>query len=364
MCSHCFRFIGSLEQQLARHIAAVRCGAAATAAEEAASDSGSECGSDSCSEGGSHVAAALALEESAIDALASGQLRLSHSAAFPLPPPTRCRGGCAEEWYCGEACAEAAWQQYHQLLCLGPGGGEADAPDSSHTGGNLAGKGKAPVVGSTCGHQHSGAAQQLQGRRAGLIEFLRLADDTNDVFRLAAIVVARVLLAAEQQLPQLGSSGDGGSGSAAAGSSSGGGSSTEPSYEACWQALLAAWQPFAAGHKAPWWEVGSPSPEAAADMRQLAADALQLLTDALPPALAARYPALLQLPVWGSIIGAPASGCLAVLLHGMAFGPSGRHACSHRRTAGWHLAARHVVLFLSLYDFLRSMLSSCICRHV
>ena len=41
-----------------------------------------------------------------------------------------------------------------------------------------------------------------------------------------------------------------------------------------------------------------------ADMRQLAADSLELLSAALPASLLRRFPALLTLPVWGSIIGA------------------------------------------------------------
>ena len=39
-------------------------------------------------------------------------------------------------------------------------------------------------------------------------------------------------------------------------------------------------------------------------MRQLAADSLELLSAALPASLLRRFPALLTLPVWGSIIGA------------------------------------------------------------
>lgn len=42
-----------------------------------------------------------------------------------------------------------------------------------------------------------------------------------------------------------------------------------------------------------------------ADMRQLAADSLELFSAALPAHLARRFPVLLALPVWGSIIGEP-----------------------------------------------------------
>lgn len=189
-----------------------------------------------------------------------------------------CPGGCSEESYCSAACAEAAWQQYHQLLCPGP-----DAAGSS------SGKGKAPA-GS------GGGSRSAERRRAALREFLHHADETNDVFCLAAVVLARTLLGAERLLEQQG----------AAGSScgeSGGGSSAEPSADACWSALVAAWEPFACGHKGLWWEAVAAPAEAAADMRQLAADSLELLTAALPSRLVRRFPTLLSLEVWGSVIG-------------------------------------------------------------
>ena len=43
-------------------------------------------------------------------------------------------------------------------------------------------------------------------------------------------------------------------------------------------------------------------------MRELAVDSLEALTAALPPRMRRRYPALLTLPVWGSIIGGCAFG--------------------------------------------------------
>lgn len=189
-----------------------------------------------------------------------------------------CPGGCSEESYCSAACAEAAWQQYHKLLCVGQGAAGSSSASS---------KGKAAV-------ESSSGSRSAERRRAALQEFLHLADETNDVFRLAAVVLARTLLAAEQLLEQQGGAGASGAE---------GGSSGEPSADACWRALLAAWEPFGCGHKGLWWEAIAAPPDAAADMQQLAADSLELLTAALPSRLARRYPALLSLEVWGSVIG-------------------------------------------------------------
>lgn len=168
----------------------------------------------------------------------------------------RCPGRCCEEWYCSARCAEAAWEQYHQLLCVGP---EADDAAQGEPLGAPAGKGKAAVTEGVTGSGSSGeGGAELAARREALREFLHHADSTNDVFRLAAIVVARTLLAAQRQLEAEPSA------AAAAGSSSVSSAGGEPSAEACWQALLTAWRPFAVGHKGLWWECTAAPPEAAA----------------------------------------------------------------------------------------------------
>ena len=260
---------------------------AAEACSDAASDDDASSGS-----GGSIMQreAAAAIAEEQLEALAAGTLQLPHTEAIPLPAPVRCRGGCCEEWYCSASCADTAWQQYHQLLCCGPDE-EDTARDSAATASG--GKGKAHAAAGSDLQQEAQAHQWE--RQEALREFLHHADSTNDVFRLAGIVVAMVLQAAQRQVEgqQQQQPGSGGSGSSA----------SEPSSEACWASLQAAWQPFAGGHKGLWWECTAAPLEAAADMRQLASDALELLTAALPPALPARFPALLSLPVWGSIIG-------------------------------------------------------------
>lgn len=294
VCAHCLRFIGGVEQQVARMIMAVREAAEAEEGSEAASDGdGSDGDGGSEGDNGSmQREAALALTDSQLQALADGSLKLPHTEAVQLPTPVRCPGSCCEEWYCSSGCADAAWQQYHQLLCVGP-----EEEEEDHAPAGTASKGKGAAAPTSAGHRGEDD-DELQQQREALREFLHHADSTNDVFRLAANVVARVLLAAQQQLEGAAATKAGGSSG-----SRGGCSGAAHDKEACWRALLAAWQPFAVGHKGLWWECTAAPPQAAADMRQLAADSLELLCAALPAHLRRRFPALLTLPVWGSIIG-------------------------------------------------------------
>eukprot|EP00887_Chlorella_sp_A99_P006616 scaffold3.g6616.t1 len=242
VCGHCFRFLGSVEQQLGRLLLAVQ------QRQQEGSDAASSDGSESSGGAG----AASAIDDAVLQTLIGGQLCLPLSDCLPLPAPVRCRGGCADEWYCSTACEAAAWERCHQLLCTGP----ADAAAADAGGG----KGKQLVA--TGGAQRQQEAEQRREQAAAMTEFTDLADATNDVFRLAAVVVAITLLRAERLLAQQ---------------------------------QQAAWLPFAVGHKGLWWECTAAPAEAATDMRHLAADSLALLRAALPPWLAARYPALLSL---------------------------------------------------------------------
>lgn len=87
MCGHCFRFLGSVEQQMGRQIAAAR--QAGLAEQETAPEGGSDNGSGGSAGSSAQHEAALALEEADVAALASGALRLPHSDAVPLPQPVR-----------------------------------------------------------------------------------------------------------------------------------------------------------------------------------------------------------------------------------------------------------------------------------
>lgn len=83
----------------------------------------------------------------------------SSSKPDRAPRPVPCRGGCAE-LYCSEACESHAWGAYHRLIC--PAGGE--------------------IVGDP-----------MQSAAYWMREFNEHADETNDIFRLAARVYAMVV---------------------------------------------------------------------------------------------------------------------------------------------------------------------------
>ncbi|KAK9835164.1 hypothetical protein WJX81_002351 [Elliptochloris bilobata] len=112
------------------------------------------------------------------------------------------------------------------------------------------------------------------------------ADETNDIFHVAAQAMAKTLLRARRLLSD----------------------APQRDPERCWEALRAAWLPFAVAWKAPWWEcVARPDDVSAAEegafraeLRGLAADSLELLRAAL---FDTRFPALFELELFGAIIG-------------------------------------------------------------
>lgn len=216
--------------------------------------------------------------------LLDGSAILPHSGAFPLPCVVPCPGGCPQDSYCSAACARAAWGGYHQLLCTGeatpegengegtgargrppPRGGDGAAKRSrgesgaflascrgghaSGTAGLGSGVATAATSAATLGaiENGSGAAGLSGERRAALDAFKTHADATNDIFHVAARVVAGVLLRAREMLQE----------EAHVGSSpmpSGSPCGAEAGPEACWAALQAAWLQHGCAWKAVWWE--------------------------------------------------------------------------------------------------------------
>ncbi|GAB4823261.1 hypothetical protein N2152v2_010307 [Parachlorella kessleri] len=311
VCSHCFQYLGSVETQIGVRLAALQGEAELDGEADGAPGRGEGVGG-------------VADNEELIYALLTGDLNLPLTDQVPLPEVVLCPGGCSDDKYCSERCAQAAWQQYHSLLCLGDACG-GNSSSSSAINASPQGKGKAPVVQEAA--QHVESREQRQQRLGALHEFNDHADETNDVFLLAAKVVATVLLRAQQVLEaaQQPGSGNINSGSAAgatkssnsadssgagndsergSGSGQGGGGALEA--DRCWEALLAAWEPFAMGYKAVWWQsVALPEDVTNEDdfrqsIRQLAEDSLELLKAAI---YNPRFPALFDLRVWGSIIG-------------------------------------------------------------
>jgi hypothetical protein len=98
-----------------------------------------------------------------------------------------------------DACAEAAWQAYHSLLCSGP--------------------------------------LSLCKNIDALSSFKQFADETNDIFHIAAQVVAATILRAWKLENEK-------SGTVAISSSRGISEAT----------MLKAWEPFAMGYKQLWWQ--------------------------------------------------------------------------------------------------------------
>ncbi len=115
-CAHCFRYVGSVEEQIARRLL----GQVAAAGETEGGGSASADGASSSSSAA--PATPLSFDPVPLDlpALAEGRKRLPHSERFALPPAVACLGGCDHACFCSAACADAAWRRHHRLLCTGP----------------------------------------------------------------------------------------------------------------------------------------------------------------------------------------------------------------------------------------------------
>lgn len=246
-CAHCFRYVGSVETQVARRLLARAGGQAAPAAAAGADEEDGPVAEPRVADTTPVDADALQLH-----ALADGSLRLPFSAEhFPLPAPVPCTGGCAAV-FCSAKCAQAAWDAHHCLLCNGP---------------------------------HSSRASDA------LASFHAHARRTNDIFLLAARVIAAVVLQAERTL--------GGHAAAAA---------APP--EARFAALRAAWRPYAAAHAVPWSVcVSIPDDVAPADAPAFRAtlatlcDSSRTRLAAALPEYASLFPALFSPQLYQHLIG-------------------------------------------------------------
>ncbi|CAM6078619.1 unnamed protein product [Sphagnum tenellum] len=271
VCSYCFRYVGSLELQLARRLLHQE-------GDSVGDEEGSEKDMDRDEDVGhymdeeeerdmtSHMdednencgcerstKPKKALPPEALAALASGGLQLPHVEHFVLPPVVKCKGGCSEDIYCSDACAEAAWEAYHSLLCSGP--------------------------------------LSLCKNIDALSSFKQFADETNDIFHIAAQVVAATILRAWKLENEK-------SGTVAISSSRGISEAT----------MLKAWEPFAMGYKQLWWQTvalpadvePSNEQEFRNQMKEIAAHSLSLLKQAI---YKETFSPLFTLDVYGHIIG-------------------------------------------------------------
>ncbi|CAI5985196.1 unnamed protein product [Closterium sp. NIES-65] len=124
VCSHCLRFIGPLEQAVARLLTwqkGMREEEEVEKGEEdqedAKEDKEEKEGEEGSKEESPGEAAAV---EGFIEQLSSGQLKLPHAECVgTLPSAVPCPGGCTQETFCSATCATSAWADGHAMLCVG-----------------------------------------------------------------------------------------------------------------------------------------------------------------------------------------------------------------------------------------------------
>ncbi|KAK9705029.1 hypothetical protein RND81_07G027900 [Saponaria officinalis] len=260
VCSSCFRFLGSVELQIGRKLYLQGLGVC----------SGIQCNSDSsdgeddccviedanpgeCSASGSKDT--ISLPEDVIESLTNGQLLLPYSEKFALPSECPCPGGCGEEFYCSDLCAENEWKTCHSLLCTGEKS-NASSPEA-------------------------------------LTEFFEHANNTNDIFILAAKAICTTLLKykflKKARLREVGDT-------------------KSKAANVDFSLLQEAWKPLSMGYKRRWWDcIALPEDVDKCDeaafrrqIREVSYESLQLLQAAIFDEECAP---LFSLEIYGHIIG-------------------------------------------------------------
>ncbi|KAG5545510.1 hypothetical protein RHGRI_017865 [Rhododendron griersonianum] len=271
VCSFCFRFIGTIEVQIGRKLYLQDLGVAAN--NECDRQTLAHIPKKTCqinssdSEDDSYVKDPTSMEECAstsskygtplpkeiVESLMTGELVLPYSKQFPLPSVISCLGGCREAFYCSQLCAEADWDLFHSLLCTG--------------------------------------ARSKSSDKEALLKFLQHANETNDIFLLAAKVVSFTIL----KYRKLKASYPEDQGKCTAGN--------------CDLSLLSeAWKPVSMGYKIRWWEcIALPDDVDSCDeaafrmqIKELAFTSLQLLKAAI---FDKECEPLFSLEIYGHIIG-------------------------------------------------------------
>ncbi|RZB76697.1 Histone-lysine N-methyltransferase ATXR2 isoform B [Glycine soja] len=245
VCSFCFCFIGSIELQIGRRLYMQQLRANESHGCEVGSSSkhchemdssDEEESTQQCTSGSSKTK--VPLPEGIVESLMNGQLVLPFSEKFSLPPAVPCPGGCGEAYYCSMSCAEADWGSSHSLLCTG------ESSDSA--------------------------------RREALLKFIKHANETNDIFLLAAKAISSTMLmyrklkavSLEEQMKH---------------------NTSCVSNHCNLSILLEAWKPISMGHKRRWWDcIALPDDVDSSDeasfrlqIKMLAFESLQLLKTAI-----------------------------------------------------------------------------------
>lgn len=257
VCSFCFRFIGSIEFQIGRRLYLQGLGVSANCHSDSF-DAKGDCrvmdnsALGECSASGSMGKSPLPKE--IIESLMDGRLLLPYAERFSLPLVFPCAGGCEESFYCSKSCAETDWETCHSLLCLGEKS-KASSPSA-------------------------------------LYEFIEHANDTNDIFILAAKAISYTILRYKNLKEAYLKRGD----KECIGST------------AAVSLLLEAWKPISMGQKRRWWDcIALPEDvnkcDEAAFRRQIkdvAYESLQLLKAAIFDEECAL---LFSLEIYGHIVG-------------------------------------------------------------
>ncbi|XP_020204122.1 histone-lysine N-methyltransferase ATXR2 [Cajanus cajan] len=264
VCSFCFRFIGSIELQIGRRLYMQQLRANESHGCDVGSSSkhchdmdssDEEESTQQCTSGSSKTK--VPLPEGVVESLMNGQLVLPCSEKFSLPPAVPCPRGCGEAYYCSMSCAEADWESSHSLLCTG------ESSDPAH--------------------------------KEALLKFIKHANETNDIFLLAAKAISSTVLkyhklkeaSVEEQVKH---------------------NTSCVSNHNKLSFLLEAWKPIWMGHKRRWWDCIAlpddvdPSDEASfrLQIKELAFESLQLLKTAI---FDKECEPLFSLEIYGHIIG-------------------------------------------------------------
>ncbi|KAL8253525.1 hypothetical protein R6Q59_031746 [Mikania micrantha] len=187
------------------------------------------------------------------------KLELPYSKKFPLPGVINCPGGCKEVYYCSKSCAQADWEFSHSLLCTGEG------------------------------------SKSLSQK--ALSKFIQHANETNDIFLLAAKAISCTILKYRKLKTTCDKEKDKKKNHI-----------SDVLGNRNFSLLLKSWKPLLMGYKRRWWDcIALPDDVDVSDedsfrmqIKQLAFESLELLKAAI---LDEECLPLFSLEIYGHIIG-------------------------------------------------------------
>ncbi|GAV81302.1 SET domain-containing protein [Cephalotus follicularis] len=276
VCSYCFRFIGSIELQLGRKLYLQNLGVSMDNEGDVATSAhtSEDCCNTVSSDEENDISyvnnheimgdcvsfsskTEVPLPQGVVESLLNGELKLPYSNKLPLPSAISCPGECGEGYYCSKLCADFDWESSHSLLCTGK------------------------------------TSESLS--REALSKFIQHANETNDIFLLAAKAISFTTLRyrklkstrlKEQEKH----------------------TTSDELDQSNLSLLLEAWKPMSVAYKRRWWDcIALPddidcSDEVAFRMqiKELAFTSLQLLKEAI---FDKECEPLFSLEIYGHIIG-------------------------------------------------------------